>query len=196
SRLLGYRPRLLRLEFGAARTLAAEIGEHGGHERADGEHRAADGDLAGAHHRAARGEFARVLLGEEPFGRLARLALPAQIPAALDDTAQDIMRELDATHVQALFDAQQAAVDQGRQRIGAGAHRLEAADKALLCDVLAEAGSRQELIFDYLAHGRLLVGERSLVEVAQDTGVRAGEQVQGNLVASLGYAGIVELAAN
>ena len=115
---------------------------------------------------------------------------------ALTTLAQHVMRQLDAAHIEPLLDAQQPAVDQRRERVGSGARLGEATEQALLGDVLAEAGVREQLVLDDAPHGRRLVGERALVEVAQDAGVRAGEEIEGDLVAALGDARVVQLAAD
>ena len=66
----------------------------------------------------------------------------------------------------------------------------------LLRDVLAEARLGEQLVLDEPAHGRRLVGERALVEIAEDRVVRAGQQVERDLVAALRDARVVELAAD
>jgi hypothetical protein len=106
------------------------------------------------------------------------------------------VRELDAPEVEALLDAQQAPVDQQRQRPRRGAGLVQAAEEALLGHVLAEAGAREQVILDDAAHAGRLVGECTLVEVAEDARVRAGQQVQGDLASPLLEARIVELAAD
>jgi len=50
--------------------------------------------------------------------------------------------------------------------------------------------------FDDAPHGRRLVGERALVEIAEDGGVRTGKQVERDLGPPLGNARVVELAAD
>ena len=101
-----------------------------------------DGDLARAHQRASRREFPLALLGEQPLGRLARLALVAQIAAALDHAAQNVVGELDAAHVEPLLDSQQAPVDEDGECAGRRAGSLEAAEQPLLRDILAKARTR------------------------------------------------------
>jgi hypothetical protein len=66
----------------------------------------------------------------------------------------------------------------------------------LFREVLAKARLRQELVFDDAAHRRGLVGECPLVEIAEDGVVRAGQQVERDLVPSLRDARVVELAAD
>ena len=159
ARLFGCDARLLRLALGAMGTLVTDIGQNRGGERADGERRTHDGDLPRTHQRAACCEFALALLGEQPLGGIARLALVAQIAAAAHDAAEHVVREFDAADVKALFDPQQTAVDQHRERIGGGAGGCEAAQQALLGDVFAKTGGGEQLILDDVAYGRRLVGE-------------------------------------
>ena len=77
-----------------------------------------------------------------------------------------------------------------------GADGCETGEQALLGNVLAESGVRQQLILDDVTYGRWLVRKRTLVEVAEDAGVRARQEIKGNLAASLRNPGIVELSAN
>ncbi len=196
ARLFGNRASLLRLEFGAARALGAVVGEHGGRERGNGQHRAAHGDAPRTAQGAARRQFAGPLLAQQFFGGFARLAFAPQVAAGLDDAAQHIVGEFHAAYVQALLDAQQTAIHEYGQGARRRAHGVEAADQTFLRDVLAKSGAGQKIIFDDLAHGRRLIGERALVETREDAGVRAGQQVQGYLIAALRDARIVELPAN
>ena len=106
------------------------------------------------------------------------------------------MRQLDPAHVQALFNAQQPAIDQGRQGIGRGAYVIEAVEQPLLGDVLPKPRTGQQVVFDHLTHRRLLIGKRALVIIAENAGMRTGEQVEGNFLAPLGDPRIVELSTN
>ncbi len=69
-------------------------------------------------------------------------------------------------------------------------------DQALLRHVLAEARGGQQFVLDDATHGGGLVFERAFVEIAEDRGVRAGQQVEGNLGATLGDARVVQFAAD
>jgi hypothetical protein len=133
---------------------------------------------------------------ELPLGLVARVALVAHVAARPHDGAQHVVRELHPAHVQALLDAQQAPVHQRRQRPGRGGSRREGLDDTLLGQALAEARLGEHFVLDEAAHPFGLVGERALVELVQDRVARAGEQVRGDLGATLGLAGVVELPAH
>ena len=189
--------RLLREVLGAFRALRAEVREDRRGDGADGEHDADGGDLAGADQRVARCGGPLALLLQHLLGGFARLALMPQVAAGLDHAAQHVVGQFDAAHVEPFLDAQQPPVDERRERVsGAAPAAAKCARRRLLRDVLAEAGFGQQLVLDDPAHGRRLVRERALVEIAEDGVPRAGQQVQRDLVASLGDARVVELAAD
>ena len=145
-----------------------QIGQDGGEHRADREHGAHQATWrARTSARRAASSRSRCSASSRSVASLG-LALVAQVAAGLDDAAQHIVRELDAPHIEPLLDAQQPAIDQHRERIGRGAGRLEAADQPLFGDVLAKARAGQQLILDDLAHRGRLIGQRALVEVAED----------------------------
>ena len=106
------------------------------------------------------------------------------------------MGELDAAHVEPLFDAQEPAVDEACERIGRRAGRGERLLHALLGEALAKAGLGEELVLDEMAHAGRLVGERALVELGEDRVVRAGEEIGRDLASPLGDPRVVELAAD
>ena len=66
----------------------AEVAEHRACAGDDRQHGACGRDLACADQRLARGDLARALRGEVAFGGVARLALQAQVAAALDHAAR------------------------------------------------------------------------------------------------------------
>ena len=89
-----------------------------------------------------------------------------QVAARLDDPAENVVRELDAAHVEPFLDAQQAPVDELRQRVRRSADRGERLSHALLGQALAKARLGQHLVLDELAHTGGLIGQRALVELA------------------------------
>ena len=93
------------------------------------------------------------------------------------------MRELDAAHVESFLDAQQATVDQLRERIGRRARRRQRLRDPLLGQALAVAGLGQQLVLDDAPHARGLVGERALVEFGEDRVARARQQIGRDLAA-------------
>jgi hypothetical protein len=104
--------------------------------------------------------------------------------------------QLDAADVEPFLDTQQPAVDQGRQRSGRGAGLGEGLQHPLLGDVLAKARVGEQLVLDEAAHARWLVGQCPFVELGEDVGVRAGQQVGRDLGAALREARRVQLAAD
>ena len=140
--------------------------------------------------------LALALGGQHAFGGLARLALLALVAAVLDDAAQHVVGEFHPARVETLLDAQQPAVHEQGHGARQSAGGRKAADQTFLGHVLAEARSGQQLILDDAADGGGLVLERPLIKVAEDRGVRAGQQVEGNLGAILGDARVVQLAAD
>ncbi len=108
------------------------------------------------------------------------------------------MRQLHAPHVEPLLDAQQAPVHQGRERAGRRAGLVEAGQQPLLGHVLAESRAREQVVLDDLADRGRLIGERPLVEAAQRSvaRMRAGEQVERDLLAPLGDARVIQFAAD
>ena len=131
-----------------------------------------------------------------PLGLVARLAFLPQVAAGADHAAEHVVRQFDATHVEAFFDAQQAAVDQLRQRVGRGTGREQRLGHALLGQALAVARFGQQFVLDHAPHARRLVRQRALVELRQDRVARAGQQVGGDLRLALRLAHRVELAAD
>ena len=95
------------------------------------------------------------------------------------------MRQLDAAQVEPLLDAQQPPVDERRQRVGRGARGGEGARRRSSAMFSRKPESVEQLVLDDPAHGRRLVRQRALVEIAEDGVARAGQQVQRDLVASL-----------
>ena len=174
----GLGARGLRHLLGTLGALRAEPGIHGCRHCEHGQHAADGGDLHRTPQCLAAGLFALALLDKLPLGGLARLAFLAQVAAVTHHAAEHIVRELDTPQVQAFLDAQQASVDQLRQRVGRSAGRVEALAQSLLGDVLAEAGIGEQVVLDDPAHLRWLVGQRALVEIREDLLVRAGEQVK------------------
>ena len=79
---------------------------------------------------------------------------------------------------------------------GAAPAAAKRCSQALLGDVLAKARVGEQLVLDDPAHRRGLVGQRALVEIAEDGGVRARQQVERDLGAPLRDARVVELAAD
>jgi hypothetical protein len=150
------------------------VAEYGGRRGEDGEHGAARRDLPRAHQRFSRGALALALCGKLAFGLVARFALQPQIAAGLHDAAQDVVRQLDAPHVEPLLDAEQAPVDEHRERIGRGTRCGETLLHALLGQALAVAGLGQQIVLDELPHARRLVGQRALVELAENIVAGAG----------------------
>ncbi len=69
-------------------------------------------------------------------------------------------------------------------------------DQAFLGEALAVARFGEEVVLDHLPHAGRLVGQRALVELSEDRFARSGEQVGGNLVATLRDPRVVELAAD
>ena len=112
--------RLLRHALGALRALSATISKNSCGDSAQRKDDTDCRDLARPHERMARVKFPSALLREQPLGGFARLALLTEIAAAFDHPAQYVVREFDPAYVEALLDAQQAAVDQSPKRAGRG----------------------------------------------------------------------------
>ena len=173
ARGLGHQPRLLGLRFRLLRALHAEPAEDRAGDGDHGQHAARRRDLARPHQRLSRRPLARALRFQLPLGLVARVALEPQVAAGLHHAAEHVVGELDAADVEALLDAQQAPVDQLRQRAGRRARRGEELGEALLGEVLAVARLGEEMVLDHLPHARRLAGERALVELGQDGVARA-----------------------
>ena len=71
------------------------------------------------------------------------------------------------------------------QRVGRSAGGGKRLEHALLGQAFAIAGLGQQLVLDDAAHALRLVGQRALVEFAEDRVARAGQQVGGDLRAAL-----------
>ena len=103
------------------------------------------------------------------------------------------MRELDASDVETLLDAQQAAVDQQRERVRPGAGFRKPAQQALFGDVFAKAGNGQQIVLDDVTHRGRLVGEGALVEIGENRGMRASQQIKRDIAAALRDARVIQL---
>src|SRR5579862_322311 len=196
ARLLGDRSRLDRLALGAVGTLTADVSEHRSDDRPNREHGANACDLACPHGRAMRRELTRLLVREQLLGGFALLENVTLVAAGLDDTAEHVVRELDAADIEPLLDTQQASVHEDGKRVGRGTGLGKAADQTFLGYILAKTGIGEQVVLDDAPDGGRLIGERALVEVLQNRGMRAGEEVQGDLAAALRDARIVQLAAD
>ena len=133
--------------------------------RGDGEHAAGRRDRAGAPQRAFRRGFLRAGRRELALHRGLRLALEPRVTAPPDHRREHVVRELHAPQVQALLDAEQAAVDQLRQRVVRRAGRGEPLAHAFLRDALAVARIGEQLVLEEGPHPRGLVRQHALVEL-------------------------------
>ena len=196
ARLLGGGVGLDGCLFRAPRPLRAHVGESGSNDGDDRERDATTGNLARTYQRMARGELARLLIREQPLGRIARLAFLTQVAATLYDAAEHVVRKFDPPQIQALFNAEQATIHQQAECAWGRTGRGETVAHALFGHVLAKTRFCQQLVLDHSPDGGRLVGERALVEITQDAATRAVEQVERDFAATLHEAGVVELAAD
>ncbi len=196
ARLFRAGTRFLSFALGMAGSLETEVSEHCGDDSCNGQNCATERNLPGPEQRFASGELTIPLLGQQTFRRFARLTFLALVAAGFDHAAQHIVRQLDAAHIQPFFDSQQTPVDQQRKRPRRGAGGREAAQQTLLGHVLAKTRRGQEVVFYDAAYGGGLVRQRALIEVGQDAGMRAGQQVEGNLAAASPDPCVVQLTAD
>ncbi len=152
ARLLGGEACRFRRCLRGLRALGREVAVDRTADREHGEYRGARGDLPRAHQRLPGGAFALALRGELGLRRLARLALQAHVPAALDHAGEHVVRELDASHVEPLLDAQQPPVDELRHRPRCRARGREQFLQPFLGEALAVAGLGEQVILDHLPH--------------------------------------------
>ena len=177
DQLLGVRTRLLRLLVRRLGTVPVDPAEDRADQRDEHQARGDHGESARLVQRAPGLGRPFLLRGQLPLGLVARLALVSQVAARAHHAAQDVVRELDAAHVEAFLDAQQSTIDELGERVGFGARRCQGLRNALLGEALAIAGFRQQLVFDDAPHTGRLVDQRALVELRQDRVARAGQQV-------------------
>ena len=109
----------------------------------------------------------------------------ALVAAGFDDSGEHIVCKLDATYIEPLLDAQQSTIDKSGEGIRRTACGLKAPDETFLGHILAEAGFSEQIVLNDSPHSRRLVSQCPLVEVGQDSRVRPGQQVEGDLAAAL-----------
>ena len=109
---------------------------------------------------------------------LRRQSLLAHIATRADDFREHVVRQLHALDARAVLDAKEAA---GDERVDEWLRDAGEFDGGLERDVVAEAGLREQVIFDEGAHARRQVGDAAVVKIVEDFAAVAGDEVGGDL---------------
>jgi hypothetical protein len=168
DQFFGVGTRFLRGEIRLMCAVIVDPPEHRARDRNQHQHGADRRKHAGAHQDAVRLGLALALRSQLAFRLVARFAFVAQVAARCHHAAQHVVRELDATHVESLLDAQQPPVHQLGERIRRGPHRRQRLHHALLGETLAVARLGEQLVLDHPPHAGRLVNERALVELGKN----------------------------